>query len=339
MIAVMGATGNVGGRVVDRLLREGQEVRAFGRSVERLESLARRGAAITVGDAIDLDDLRALFKDALGALVVLPDAVTDPDYATNRSQMSRAITRALLEEQVGHVVLASSLGADHDRGVGQVAGLHELEQLLLGLKEASVLSLRAAWHMENLLTAVPMVRQQGMNGSAIKGDIRFPMIACADIAERAAGHLLKRDFTSHTVETVLGPEDRSIEEATRALGAALGIPDLPYVQFPPEGVKAALQGAGMSEQFASLLVESQMAINDGLIFEGVERRAGNTTPTVLEEFLKEMLVHEHIEILPHKETRSTSKRLGSSQGIPRCAPQVRRGLEARVESALNPGTR
>jgi hypothetical protein len=65
---------------------------------------------------------------------------------------------------VGHVVFASSVGADHDRGVGQVTGLHQLEQLPFGL-EANVLSLRAAWHMENLLAAVPMVRQQGVNGS------------------------------------------------------------------------------------------------------------------------------------------------------------------------------
>jgi uncharacterized protein YbjT (DUF2867 family) len=109
-----------------------------------------------------------------------------------------------------------------------------------------VLSLRAAWHMENLLASLPMVQQPKMNGSAIRGDHRFPMIATVDIAERAAQHLLHRDFTGHSTETVLGPEKVSMNEATRALGAALGIPDLPYVEFPPEGVKAALQGIGIA---------------------------------------------------------------------------------------------
>jgi hypothetical protein len=56
-----------------------------------------------------------------------------------------------------------------------------------------------------------------------------------DIAERAARHLHDRDFTGHTVETILSPEDVSMNEATRALGAALGIPDLPYVEFPRRG--------------------------------------------------------------------------------------------------------
>ncbi|HYY07525.1 MAG TPA: FMN-dependent NADH-azoreductase, partial [Actinomycetota bacterium] len=234
-------------------------------------------------------DLQMLFKDVLGALVVLPDNVADPNYSANRTEMSRAISQALRARRVGHVVVASSVGADHDRGVGQVGGLHELEQLLFGLEGTDVLSLRAAWHMENLLAAVPMVKEQRVNGSAIKGDLRIPMIATVDIADRAAARLLRRDLLGDAVETVLGPEDVSLEEATRALGAALGIPELPYVQFPPEGVKAALQGIGMSEEFASLLVESQIATNDGRMLEGVERTPEATTPTRLEDFLAQAL--------------------------------------------------
>ena len=285
MIAVMGASGNVGSKVTDLLLQEGKGVRVFGRSAERLEPLRPRGADVMVGDAMNLVDLQALFKGADSALVLLPDNVTDAHYVSNRSEMSRAIARALLDQHVGHVVALSSLGAGRDRGVGQVAGLHELEVLLFGLEDANVLSLRAAWHMENLLASIPMIREQKMNGSAIRGDLRFPMIATVDIAERAAGHLLHLDFTGHTVETVLGPEDMSMNEATRALGAALGMPELPYIEFFPEGVKAALQGIGMSAEFASLLVESQIAINENRLMEGAQRTAESTTPTRLEEFL------------------------------------------------------
>jgi len=170
-----------------------------------------------------------------------------------------------------------------------VAGLHELEGLLFSLEGANVLSLRAAWHMENLLASLPMIEQQKINGSAIKGDHRFPMVAAVDIAERAAGHLLHRDFTGHTIETILGPEDRSMNEATLALGAALGMPELPYVEFPPEGVKAALEGTGISEEVASLIAELQIAINENRVMDEVQRTLESTTPTRLEEFLKSAL--------------------------------------------------
>jgi uncharacterized protein YbjT (DUF2867 family) len=289
MIAVMGASGEVGSKVTDLLLEEGQEVRVFGRSADRLERFGTKGADLVVGDAIDLDDLRALFKDAESALVVLAGDLADPHYVSSRSEMSRAITTALREQRVGHVVLASSIGADRDRGVGMVAGLHEIEGLLFGLEDASVLSLRAAWHMENLLASLPMIQEQKINGSAVKGEHRYPMIATVDVAERAARHLVRRDFTGHTIETILGPEDRTMNEATRALGAALGIPDLPYVEFPPEGVKAALQGFGMSDEVASLIVELQIAINENRIMDEVQRTSENTTPTRLEEFLESAL--------------------------------------------------
>jgi uncharacterized protein YbjT (DUF2867 family) len=289
MIAVMGASGPVGSKVADLLLSEKQDVRVFGRSAERLEPFGRRGAEVVVGDAINVDDLLALFKDAASALVVLSGDVADPHYVTSRSQMSQAITQALRQENVSHVVMASSIGADRDRGVGMVAGLHELEGLLFALEGANVLSLRAAWHMENLLASLPMIEQQKINGSAIKGDHRFPMIAAVDIAERAAGHLLHRDFTGHTIETILGPEDRSMNEATLALGAVLGMPELPYVEFPPEGVKAALQGIGISEEVASLIAELQIAINENRVMDEVQRTLESTTPTRLEEFLKSAL--------------------------------------------------
>src|SRR5437762_1799463 len=116
MIAVMGASGNVGSKVTDRLLQEHRDVRVFGRSADRVEHFGGQGAEVVVGDAMEIDDLWRLFKDVESALVVLPDNVTDQNYASNRSAMSRAITQALREQRVAHVVMASSLGADQDRG-------------------------------------------------------------------------------------------------------------------------------------------------------------------------------------------------------------------------------
>lgn len=289
MIAVMGASGNVGSKTADRLLQEGQEVRVFGRSAQRLQSLGERGAEVVVGDVLNVDALQRLFSGATAALVVLPDNVADPDYVANRSKMSQAIAEALKDQQVSHVVIASSLGADRERGVGPVNGLHELEELLFGLDGTHVLSNRAALHMEqNLLPAVPVIKTQRMNATALRGDLRLPLIATVDIAERAASHLARRDFAGHGVETVLGPEDVTMEEATQSIANALAVPDVRYVQLPPGDMTAALQGFGMSAEFASLLVESQVAVNEGL-FNEVARTPESTTPTTIRDFLNATL--------------------------------------------------
>jgi uncharacterized protein YbjT (DUF2867 family) len=143
--------------------------------------------------------------------------------------------------------------------------------------------------MDYLLAALPMIQAQGVTGSATGSGVRFPLIATSDVAAEAARRLRLRDFTGHVIKLLLGPEDVTMAEATRAIGLRLGIPDLPYIQFPAEGVQAALIGVGMSEQVAGLIVEMQLALNDGRYFEGVERTPESTTPTRLDAFLDEAM--------------------------------------------------
>jgi uncharacterized protein YbjT (DUF2867 family) len=288
MIAIMGAAGNVGRVVTDRLLREGQDVRVLEHR-RKLDGLAARGAEVVTGDAIDPDDLRSLFEGAEAALVLLPEDLTDPRFVANRSRMSGAIADALRGSRVEHVVLLSTVGAGLADALGPPAGLRELEQRLVSLEDRNLLLLRSGFYMENLLAALPLIQSQQVNGGAIDGDVPIPMVASRDVAAEAAARLLRRDVTGHQVKLLLGPEDVTMGSATRAIGERLGVPDLPYVQFPPDGVRNALAGAGMSEEAASLMVEMQLAMNRGWPFSSVRRTTDATTPTTLEAFLKEAM--------------------------------------------------
>ncbi len=50
MYVIMGATGNTGSVAADALLAKGEKVRVLGRSAERLERFAKRGAEAFVAD-------------------------------------------------------------------------------------------------------------------------------------------------------------------------------------------------------------------------------------------------------------------------------------------------
>jgi uncharacterized protein YbjT (DUF2867 family) len=289
MIAVMGAAGNVGSKVTERLLREGRQVRVL-KHRRRLDGLRDRGAEVVTGDAADPGDLGRLFEGAEATLVLLPEDLTDPHFVANRSRMSEAIAEALGGSRVGHVVLLSTVGAGQADAVGPPAGLRELEQRLARLEDRNLLLLRSSFYMENLLAALPLIQSQGVNGGGLDGDLPIPMIATQDVAAEAAARLLRRDFTGHQVRQLLGPEDVTMRAATRAIGERLGLPELPYVQFPPDGVRAALAAAGMSEEAAALMVEMQLAVNQGRKFADARRTAETTTPTTLEAFLKEALL-------------------------------------------------
>ncbi len=86
--------------------------------------------------------------------------------------------------------------------------------------------------MEYLLMNIPMIKNNNMAGSAIRGDLKFAMIATRDIAAFAAEQLLKRDFTDKSVRDLLGQRDVSMEEAIAVIGSMIGKPGLKYVQFP-----------------------------------------------------------------------------------------------------------
>ena len=94
------------------------------------------------------------------------------------------------------------------------------------------------------------------------------MIATRDIAAFAARALAARDWTGFEVQELLGPRDLSFAEATRILGAAIGKPDLAYVQFPYADYSAALQQAGLSKSVADLYAEMEKAFDDGIVNVG-----------------------------------------------------------------------
>ena len=84
MIAVMGAAGNVGSKVTDLLLRQNEEVRVFEHE-RKLDEFRDRGAEVVKGDAANVEDQKLLFKDALAALVLLPENLADPEFVATRS--------------------------------------------------------------------------------------------------------------------------------------------------------------------------------------------------------------------------------------------------------------
>lgn len=288
MISVMGAAGNVGGKVVDVLLEAGEKVRAVQHHRD-LGALRERGADVVEGDAMSVADLERFFDGAVAALVLLPENLADPTFVENRVVMSRAIRDALRRSSVTHVVALSTVAAARADAPGPPGGLHAFEQDLAQLDDLNVLVLRSATYMDYLLAALPMIEARRANGGAVGADVPLPMIATKDVAREAADRLRLRDFTGHGVKVLLGPADVTMAEATRAIGARLGVPDLPYVEVPPEVVKGGLMSAGMSEQVAGLIVDMQLALNDGRAFDGVERTPGSTGSTRLEEFLSESL--------------------------------------------------
>ena len=143
--------------------------------------------------------------------------------------------------------------------------------------------------MENQLMNIGLIKAQGINGSAYRGDRKFAMIAAKDIAAYAAEHLAKRDFGGSMVRPLLGQRDLSLIEATQIIGKKIGKPELTYVSFSYKDAEAWLGKAGWSPDMARLYLEMSRAFNGGRIGPAM-RTFDNTTPTTFEQFCDEVLV-------------------------------------------------
>jgi len=290
MYVVTGTTGNTGSIVASQLLDAGREVRGIGRSVERMQRLAREGGEPFVAELTDREALGRAFQGAVGAYLMIPPNFAAPDFRAYQSEVAEALADALENSDVKHAVVLSSVGADKKDKTGPVVGLHRLEERLKRVSGVDLLFLRCGYFMENILMQVPAIQQTGGLAGLLEPELPVPMIATRDIGEFAADALINFTFTGQESHELLGPADITMNEVAATIGKAIGRAGLKYTRLPDEQMQPILVQAGLSEDMAAQIVEMSAAMNSGHMRALEPRGARNTTPTSFATFVKEAFV-------------------------------------------------
>lgn len=283
MYVITGATGNTGKIIASTLLEAGKEVRIIARNTEKAKELTEKGAELFQGSTNDVGLLKKAFAGASTVYAIIPMNMQAADYTAFQMEHVNAIAEAMEACNVDNVVALSSQGAHINNGSGIILGLHKMEEKFNQIVGLNTLNLRPSYFMENTLGMVGLIKDAGIMGSPIKGDFSMPMIATKDIANYAAKRLLALDFDGNNHQDLLGARNVSYEEIAKVYGAAIGKPDLNYVQFPYSDFKGAFMGMGASENVADKMNEFLVRVNAGEIFVS-KRNESNTTPTTIEEF-------------------------------------------------------
>ncbi len=284
MLVITGATGKTGSKLTEILIEKGHKVRVIGRDAGKLKGFTAKGADAAAGDLADRLFLTRAFTGAEAVFTLIPPNPGAADFRAYQEKIGKNIVAAIKDSGVKSVVNLSSQGAHLPDGTGPIKGLHDQEQRLNGLKGGNVLHLRPTYFMENLLMNIDMIRKMNIMGSAVRGDVKFAMIATRDIAEYAAERLAKRDFTGKSVADLLGERDLSLSEAALIIGKKLGKPDLAYVAFPYEDAEKGMVTMGLTPDMSRLYIEMSKALNEGLFAVNIARTKENTTPTAFETF-------------------------------------------------------
>lgn len=283
MYVITGATGNTGKIIASALLESGKQVRIVGRDAEKAKELTDKGAELFQGSSDDVELLKKAFEGATAVYALLPMSMQAENYTEFQMTHANAIKEAMKACNVKYVVSLSSQGAHLESNSGVILGLHKMEQLFNQIEGLNTLHLRPCYFMENALGMVGLIKESGIMGSPIKADLAIPMITTTDIANYAAKRLLALDFEGNNHQDLLGARNVTYAEVAKVYGAAIGKPDMNYVEFTYADFKGAFMGMGASESVADNMNEFIERINDGEIFVS-ERNESNTTPTTIEEF-------------------------------------------------------
>jgi uncharacterized protein YbjT (DUF2867 family) len=282
-----GSLGNINKPLTQKLVAAGHDVTVISSHEARKPEIEALGAKAAIGSVEDLAFLTETFSGADAVFELIPPPVTTPvDWKARIRQIGKNFADAIKAAGVKKVVQLSSIGAHMPEGCGPVSGIHFAELELDALDGVDVIHLRPGYFYTNLFAMIGLIKNAGILGNNFGADRKVVMIDPNDIADVAAEELLALSFTGKSVRYVAGDE-RSSKEIAAVLGAVIGKPELPYVEFTDEQNLGGIIGAGVPAELARNFIEMGTAIRSGEMFADYKKHKPALSPTKLEDFAKE----------------------------------------------------
>ena len=286
-ILVTGATGQLGGLVIDALLKTVPAAEVAGLVRERKEGAQSKadrvrdqGVQSRQGDYDDPASLTSAFA-GVERLLFISSSTMDGRVAQHRH-----VVEAAKAAGVSLIAYTSVLHAG--RSPLGLAEDHRQTEALLAACGVSCVLLRNGWYTENYMASLPAaLAHDALLGAA--GEGRIASAARADYAAAAAAVLVSGDHAGRTYE-LAGDETYTLAELAAEVSRQTGR-EIGYKDMPPSDFKAALLGAGLPPGLAALLADSDAGAAKGALFDGsrdLSRLIGRPT-TPLSESVRQAL--------------------------------------------------
>src|SRR5471030_240135 len=247
MIAITGATGQLGRLVIAALLKKipaGQIVAAV-RSPEKAKDLAELGVDVRQADYTQPATLDSAFKGVDKVLLISSNEVGQ------RATQHLAVIDAAKRAGVKLIAYTSLLHAD-TTSLGLVDE-HRATEAALQASGLPAAILRNGWYTENYAASiVPALAHNAFIGAA--GEGRISSAARQDYAE-AAAEVLVLENQGGKIYELGGDDSYTLAEFSAEIARQSG-KKVEYVNLPQAEFAKALVGAGLPEGFADLLANS-----------------------------------------------------------------------------------
>lgn len=258
MIAITGATGQLGQHVIESLLKTvpASQIVAIVRNATKAAALRQQG--ITVREA-DYNN-EAAFTTALQGIDKL--LLISSSEVGQRSAQHRNVINAAMAADVKFIAYTSLLHADRSP-----LGLHvehvETEKMLADSGIPHTL-LRNGWYTENYLASAPAAPEHGVFIGAA-GEGKIASATRADYAA-AAARVISEEGHAGQVYELAGDEAWTLSQLAAELAKQSG-KNVVYQNLSEADFAAALKGVGLPAGLADMLADSDVGASNGGLFD------------------------------------------------------------------------
>ncbi|EAQ7978110.1 SDR family oxidoreductase [Salmonella enterica] len=275
MIAITGATGQLGQHVIENLLKTtpASHLVAIVRNPKKAAPLSQRGIAVRLADYANEAALTTTLQGVDKLLLISSSEVGQ------RTAQHRNVIQAAITAKVKFIAYTSLLHAD--KSPLALADEHIETEKMLAESGIPHTLLRNGWYTENYLASVPAALKHGVFiGAAGEGKIASAMRA--DYA--AAARVISEEGHAGNVYELAGDDAWTLsqlaDELTQQSGKKIVYQNLSEVDFA-----AALKGAGLPDGLADMLANSDVGAAKGGLFDDshtLRKLIGRPTTTLTE---------------------------------------------------------
>ncbi|ECG9691729.1 SDR family oxidoreductase [Salmonella enterica] len=274
MIAITGATGQLGQHVIENLLKTtpASHLVAIVRNPKKAAPLSQRGIAVRQADYANEAALTTALQGVDKLLLISSSEVGQ------RTAQHRNVIQAAIAAKVKFIAYTSLLHAD--KSPLALADEHIETEKMLAESGIPHTLLRNGWYTENYLASVPAALKHGVFiGAAGEGKI-----ASAMRADYAAACVIREEGHAGNVYELAGDDAWTLsqlaDELTHQSGKKIVYQNLSEVDFA-----AALKGAGLPDGLADMLANSDAGAAKGGLFDDshtLRKLIGRPTTTLTE---------------------------------------------------------
>lgn len=258
MIAITGATGQLGQHVIEELLKTvpASQIVAIVRNLAKAEALRQQGVVVRQADYTD----EAAFTTALNGVDKL--LLISSSEVGQRAVQHQNVINAAKAAGVKFIAYTSLLHADKSP-----LGLHvehvETENALAASGVPYAL-LRNGWYTENYLASAPPALEHGVF-MGVAGEGKIASATRADYAA-AAAKVISEEGHAGKVYELAGDNAWTLSELAAELSKQSGKP-VTYQNLSEADFAAALKGVGLPAGLAEMLADSDTGASKGGLFD------------------------------------------------------------------------